>query len=241
MDRFTAFTTLFDPATFRHLDGLGLAAGWRCWEVGAGGTSVVRLPVRAGRSGGPRPGHRHQRVVGRRGRRPPNVEVLEHDVAADPPPGGPFDLVHARLVLVHVPERDAALATMVGRPAPRRGPAGRGRRPGAAAPELPRRDRARPGAGQPDPAGLPHPAGRARRGAGLRPHAAPPPPGRRPGPGGRRCRLPGERPRLQRPRDGDRQPDPRTSSSSTASPPRTRSTCTWPTWPPARWTWPSRR
>ena len=41
MDRFTAFTTLFDPATFRHLDGLGLAPGWRCWEVGAGGSSVV--------------------------------------------------------------------------------------------------------------------------------------------------------------------------------------------------------
>ena len=43
----------------------------------------------------------------------PNVEVLEHDVAADPPPAGPFDLVHARLVLVHVPERDRALANMV--------------------------------------------------------------------------------------------------------------------------------
>ena len=25
MDRFTAFTTLFDPATFRHLDGRTLA------------------------------------------------------------------------------------------------------------------------------------------------------------------------------------------------------------------------
>ena len=33
-------------------------------------------------------------------------------MAADPPPDGPFDLVHARLVLVHVPERDTALATM---------------------------------------------------------------------------------------------------------------------------------
>jgi SAM-dependent methyltransferase len=41
------------------------------------------------------------------------VEVVEHDVAAGPPPGGPFDLVHARLVLVHVPDRSAALANMV--------------------------------------------------------------------------------------------------------------------------------
>ena len=43
-----------------------------------------------------------------------NVELLEHDVASGPPPGGPFDLVHARLVLVHVPARDKALATMAG-------------------------------------------------------------------------------------------------------------------------------
>lgn len=34
------------------------------------------------------------------------VEVLRHDVARDEPPAGPFDLVHARLVLVHVTGRD---------------------------------------------------------------------------------------------------------------------------------------
>ncbi len=33
------------------------------------------------------------------------IEVLSHDVAADPPPPGCFDLVHARLVLVHVTDR----------------------------------------------------------------------------------------------------------------------------------------
>ena len=112
MDRFTAFTTLFDPATFRHLDGLGLAPGWRCWEVGAGGTSVVDyLSERVGPTG-------HvlatdinlSWAAGTAGAS--NVELLEHDVAAGPPPDGPFDLVHARLVLVHVPERDRALVTM---------------------------------------------------------------------------------------------------------------------------------
>jgi SAM-dependent methyltransferase len=110
MDRFTAFTTLFDPATFRHLDGLGLAPGWRCWEVGAGGTSVLdHLSERVGPTG---------YVLGTdinlawAVAAASTVELLEHDVAAGPPPGGPFDLVHARLVLVHVPERDRALATM---------------------------------------------------------------------------------------------------------------------------------
>jgi SAM-dependent methyltransferase len=42
-----------------------------------------------------------------------DVEVRTHDVALDPPPEGVFDLVHARLVLVHLPERDRALAHMV--------------------------------------------------------------------------------------------------------------------------------
>ena len=128
MDRFTAFTTLFDPATFRHLDGLGLAQGWRCWEVGAGGTSVVNyLSERVGPAGhvlatdinlswaAPAPAAAAAAPAGAAAAAAAdasNVELLEHDVASGPPPGGPFDLVHARLVLVHVPERDRALATM---------------------------------------------------------------------------------------------------------------------------------
>ena len=43
-----------------------------------------------------------------------NVEVRRHDVVADDAPQGVFDLVHARLVLIHVPRRDVALARMVG-------------------------------------------------------------------------------------------------------------------------------
>jgi SAM-dependent methyltransferase len=43
----------------------------------------------------------------------PGFEVRRHDVGVDEAPEGEFDLVHARLVLVHVPARAAALATMV--------------------------------------------------------------------------------------------------------------------------------
>ncbi len=112
MDRFTAFTTLFDPSTFRHLDGLGVAPGWRCWEVGAGGTSVVaHLSDRV--SPGGYVLATDINLAWAAGAAAPNVSVLEHDVAADPPPGEAFDLVHARLVLVHVPERDTALGNMV--------------------------------------------------------------------------------------------------------------------------------
>jgi SAM-dependent methyltransferase len=115
-ERFAAFTELFDPSTFAHMDQLGIAPGWRCWEVGAGGDSVVRwLAGRVGTQG---------RVLATdidvtRTRAAadgasPQVEVRAHDAAHDPPPEGQFDLVHARLVLVHIPEREKALAAMVG-------------------------------------------------------------------------------------------------------------------------------
>lgn len=42
------------------------------------------------------------------------VEVFRHDVVRDPPPTETFDLVHARLVLVHLENRATALQVMVG-------------------------------------------------------------------------------------------------------------------------------
>jgi SAM-dependent methyltransferase len=43
----------------------------------------------------------------------PNVEVRRHDIGADPLPEATFDLIHARLVFVHVPTAPAALAKLV--------------------------------------------------------------------------------------------------------------------------------
>jgi SAM-dependent methyltransferase len=109
--RLAALAALFDASTFRHLSALGLGPGWRVWEVGAGGRSVPDwLASQVGADG---------EVVASDldttwlfgGR--PEVRVLRHDVGADPPPEGPFDLVHARLVLVHVPERERAIEAMV--------------------------------------------------------------------------------------------------------------------------------
>jgi SAM-dependent methyltransferase len=110
--RFDALAALFDPATFRHIEKLGIGPGGRCWEVGAYGNSVVTWLVKK---------------VGPTGRvlvtdtdisrvasaaRPP-VEVRRHDVGAEPPPDESFDLVHARHVLVHVPDHARALQSMV--------------------------------------------------------------------------------------------------------------------------------
>lgn len=110
--RFEALAAIFDPPTFRRIDALGLAAGWRCWEVGAGGPSVPRwLAERVGPAG--RVLATDIDVSWTRAAAGPVVEVRRHDVALDEPPGEGFDLVHARLVLVHVADRDRALRSMV--------------------------------------------------------------------------------------------------------------------------------
>ena len=130
-ERFEAFIELFDPSTFAHMDRLGLAPGWRCWEVGAGGDSVVRwLARRVGPQGyvlatdiditrtitaatSDATADADADATGAGAASAP-VEVRAHDAAHDPPPDLQFDLVHARLVLVHIPEREKALAAMVG-------------------------------------------------------------------------------------------------------------------------------
>ena len=110
--RFDAFATLFDPTTFRHLEALGVGPGWRCWEAGAGGTSVVSwLAKKVGPTGKVVATDIDTSLLATVNRQP--VEVRTHDVGAQEPPGDGFDLVHARLVLVHVPDRDRALASMV--------------------------------------------------------------------------------------------------------------------------------
>jgi SAM-dependent methyltransferase len=43
----------------------------------------------------------------------PNLEVQRHNIAVDPLPEAAFDLVHARLVLMHLPEREKALERMI--------------------------------------------------------------------------------------------------------------------------------
>jgi SAM-dependent methyltransferase len=116
-DRFDALATIFDPGTTRHLEALGIGDGSRCLEIGAGGGSIARwMADRVG----PR-GHvvatdidpRHVAVDGRA-----NLEVRQHDAAVDPLPVGEFDIVHARLVLMHLPDARGALSRMIDALAP---------------------------------------------------------------------------------------------------------------------------
>lgn len=110
-----ALESFLDPITMRRLARPVLRLGSTCWEVGAGGGSMAR---RIARTVG---GHgsvlatdidpTHLVADG-------NLRVRRHDVRADPPPGDAFDLIHARLVLLHLPERRRVLRTLVGALAP---------------------------------------------------------------------------------------------------------------------------
>ena len=101
-----------DPSTFRRLATIGVAPGWRCLDLGAGGGTVCEwLSPHVGPTG---------RVVAldldARFVRPlpcANVEVREENVVDAELPAGTFDLVHTRWTLLHVPERDRVLERLV--------------------------------------------------------------------------------------------------------------------------------
>jgi SAM-dependent methyltransferase len=109
--RFDALAAIFDGWTFQHIEGVGLSAGWLCWEVGAGGPSTPQwLAARVGPTG--RVLATDIDVTWLEGAE--DFDVLRHDVAASPAPACGFDLVHARLVLTHVAPRALALRRMAG-------------------------------------------------------------------------------------------------------------------------------
>ncbi|MGW0734686.1 methyltransferase domain-containing protein [Streptomyces sp. NPDC002851] len=110
--RFDPLAALFDPTTFRHLERLGVVPGWRCWEVGAGGTSVLDwLAKRVGATGQVLRTDLDTTRASAAARHP--VTVVRHDIATDEPPGEGFDLVYARLVLAHVTDQERALRSMI--------------------------------------------------------------------------------------------------------------------------------
>lgn len=116
-DRFTGLDAVFDPVTRSHLTRLGLAPGARCLEVGAGSGSIARwMADQVGAAGRVlavdldprwcRPGGRSQ------------LEVRALDLVAQPVPAGPWDVIHERLVLQHLPERLDVLGRLVDALAP---------------------------------------------------------------------------------------------------------------------------
>ena len=110
--RFAALANIFDPGTISQLEKIGVRGGWHCLEVGAGGGSIADwLCDRVGVNGSVLATDIDTRFVETLGR--PNLEVRRHDIVSDLLPQAAFDLVHFRLVLGHLPNRNEVLGRLV--------------------------------------------------------------------------------------------------------------------------------
>lgn len=112
LERLRMIERVFDPASRHRLLATGLQEGWHCLEVGPGAGSIMTWM-----SG----------LVGPRGRVVavdldpkfldgtvrPNMTVLQGDIRTVELLERSFDLVHARYVLIHIPDYQTALARML--------------------------------------------------------------------------------------------------------------------------------
>jgi SAM-dependent methyltransferase len=126
-ERLRTNEAIWDPGTFERFDRLGVAPGWSCLEIGAGyGSAAAWLAERVGPGFGVTRSRLAERAtpVGRvvamdleTGRldwlAERGVEVWRHDLRTDELPRGTFDLIHARMLVQHLPDRKAAVDRMI--------------------------------------------------------------------------------------------------------------------------------
>ncbi|WP_232001385.1 bifunctional 2-polyprenyl-6-hydroxyphenol methylase/3-demethylubiquinol 3-O-methyltransferase UbiG [Mycobacterium sp. 1165178.9] len=96
---------LWDPGSQSIFAELGLGPGWHCLEVGAGGGSLVEWM--ADRGAAVTAVDIDTRFIEHLAS--DNVDVHCLDIRTDALPPGEFDLVHARLVLQHLRDREQIL------------------------------------------------------------------------------------------------------------------------------------
>ncbi|MBE9190806.1 class I SAM-dependent methyltransferase [Gloeocapsopsis crepidinum LEGE 06123] len=111
LERLRAIEQVFDPLSHRRLQATGIATNWQCLEVGAGAGSIA---------------HWMAAVVGQYGKvtaidvdtrflaniKLSNVEIIKADIRHFEV-NASFDLVHARYVLIHLPDFQVALSRMI--------------------------------------------------------------------------------------------------------------------------------
>jgi SAM-dependent methyltransferase len=113
MQRLVALEAVADPATIDILDHIGVQLKAQCLEVGGGAGSIARYLADRVPMGSVIATDIETSRLEKASRRP-NLRVLRHDVVTDYFPDASFDLIHARFVLAHLPDRQSTLARMVG-------------------------------------------------------------------------------------------------------------------------------
>jgi SAM-dependent methyltransferase len=108
-ERLSCLEAWLDPISTRYLTALGVGNGWRCFEVGGGGGSLVRWLA-----------DRCEQVVAvdldttyLETLALANVVVRRQNIVADDLEGETFDLAHCRLLLMHLGAPELVLRKMV--------------------------------------------------------------------------------------------------------------------------------
>src|SRR5260221_1319026 len=102
--RFSGLEATFDPSTIGYLTVVGVTDRWVCWEIGAGGGSIARwLAERVGPTGSVLATDIDPRFIP--ASQLDQRQVVRHAVSTDAIPAARYDLIHARLVLNHLPQR----------------------------------------------------------------------------------------------------------------------------------------
>ncbi|GAA2697363.1 class I SAM-dependent methyltransferase [Actinoplanes palleronii] len=113
--RHRLLAAVLDPFTVERLTALDDLTGRRCLEVGAGGGSIAAwLAERTGPAGTVLATDLNPRHLSTSG----GYAVLRHDLTTEDVPQPPWDLIHARLVLSHLPGRADVLTRLVAALAP---------------------------------------------------------------------------------------------------------------------------
>ncbi len=112
LERLQAIEQVFDPASQKRIQLTGITENWRCLEVGAGAGSIAQwLATVVGKNGKVLAVDLDTRFIAHLNQS--NVEVLEADVRHLTLESNSFDLIHARYVLIHIPDFQVALIKML--------------------------------------------------------------------------------------------------------------------------------
>jgi 2-polyprenyl-3-methyl-5-hydroxy-6-metoxy-1,4-benzoquinol methylase len=111
-ERLVTNEAIWDPGTFERFDRIGVGTGWHCLEVGAGSGSAARwLAEHVGPTG--RVLATDLETARLRAIDGKGVEVLRHDIREEDLPPDTFDLVHSRMVVQHLPNKQQVVDRMV--------------------------------------------------------------------------------------------------------------------------------
>ncbi|MFC9059516.1 class I SAM-dependent methyltransferase [Streptomyces sp. NPDC057074] len=109
--RLRLLAEVFDPLCRATMSELGVGPRARCLEVGAGSGSVARWLCDQAPHGEVVATDLDLSLLDRVPE--PRLRRLVHDVTTDPFPEDSFDVIHARLVLSHLPQREDVMRRML--------------------------------------------------------------------------------------------------------------------------------